>query len=424
MAERRIGLRDVKALKPNGEIWDSAVTGYGARRRTGTAITFMLRYRNAEGRQRRYIIGRLGSPWTPETARAEAQRLLGEVAAGGDPAADKQARRKAETVAELCDLYVIEAKAGHILGRGGRPKKNSTIRFDEGAIRAHILPLIGARTVVSLTSRDIEKMMHSVAEGATARAIKTRPRGLARITGGRGIASRVVGLLGGIMTFAVVHAMRPDNPCARLRRFAGNPRTRRLSDDEYAALATGLEASERAMWPAAVAGMRFLSLTGWRSGEMLALRWRDVDLARRTARLTDTKTGASMRPLSHAAIDMLKGMTRLNDSEFVFPASRGHGPMLGFKRFAARIIDQAGLPGDLTPHTLRHSFASTANDLGLSDSTIGMLIGHKGRSTTTSLYVHSADLVLLAAADQVANRIAELMGESSENATVVAYHRV
>jgi site-specific recombinase XerD len=98
--------------------------------------------------------------------------------------------------------------------------------------------------------------------------------------------------------------------------------------------------------------------------------------------------------------------------------------MLGFKRFAARIIDEAGLAGDLTPHTLRHSFASTANDLGLSDSTIGMLIGHKGRSTTTSLYVHGADAVLLQAADQVANRIAELMGESSGSATVVAYRRV
>jgi integrase len=58
---------------------------------------------------------------------------------------------------------------------------------------------------------------------------------------------------------------------------------------------------------------------------------------------------------------------------------------------------------------LRHSFASLANDLGHSEPTIAALIGHKGRSVT-SRYVHSADAVLLAAADVVANRTLELMG--------------
>ena len=55
------------------------------------------------------------------------------------------------------------------------------------------------------------------------------------------------------------------------------------------------------VWPAAVAAARFLALTGWRSGEALGLRRAEVDLARRTARLADTKTGLSIRPLSHPA---------------------------------------------------------------------------------------------------------------------------
>ena len=59
-------------------------------------------------------------------------------------------------------------------------------------------------------------------------------------------------------------------------------------------------------WPIAVAATRFLALTGWRRGEMLALRWSEVDLVTRTARLEDTKTGASLRPLSHAACGMLR----------------------------------------------------------------------------------------------------------------------
>jgi integrase len=77
-----------------------------------------------------------------------------------------------------------------------------------------------------------------------------------------------------------------------------------------------------------------------------------------------------------------------------------------------------GLPGDATPHVLRHSFASLAADLGYSEPTIAALVGHKGRSIT-SRYVHSADAVLLAAADAVANRTVKLIGEHKTEDAVV-----
>ena len=419
---KRIGLGELKRLAPNSEILDTAVVGFRARRQTGPAITFSLVYRNAAGEQRRVTIGRWGSPWTPDTARTEAQRLLGEVAAGLDPAQDKRDRRRALTMNELFATYLDEAGAGRILGRGGRAKKASTITFDEGAIRAHLAPLLGDRKVSDVTRRDVEKLMHAIASGATARTIKGKPRGLGRVTGGRGIATRTLGLLGGIFSFAISREIRDDNPCARLRRFAGEPRQRRLSDDEYAALASGLSASEGKMWPPAIACLKFIALTGWRSGEALGLRWKDIDLARRVAFLSDTKTGRSIRPLSHAACDVLRSVTRLADDALAFPASRPGVEMGGFKRFARRIIEAAGLPSDITPHVLRHSFASTANDLGLSEATIAMLIGHKGRSVT-SRYTHGADSVLLAAADQVANRIVELTREASASDTVVELRR-
>src|SRR5215467_11914816 len=74
-----------------------------------------------------------------------------------------------------------------------------------------------------------------------------------------------------------------------------------------------------------------------------------------------------------------------------------------------RIIKLGGLPADITPHTLRHSFASLAGDLGYSETTIAALVGHSGR-TMTSRYVHAADAVLLAASDVVAARTTDLMG--------------
>jgi integrase len=126
--------------------------------------------------------------------------------------------------------------------------------------------------------------------------------------------------------------------------------------------------------------------------------------------LRDTKTGLSMRPLSHAACDVLHNVPR--SSHLVFPATRGSGDvvMSGFKKFWRRIAKLGGLPPDVTPHVLRHSFASLAADLGYSEPVIAALVGHQGRSTT-SRYVHSADAVLLAAADAVADRSTKLMGE-------------
>src|SRR5262249_45351379 len=160
----------------------------------------------------------------------------------------------------------------------------------------------------------------------------------------------------------------------------------------------------------AIAGARFLALTGWRSGEVLGLRWNEIDLARRTATLGDTKTGQSVRPLSHAACDVLRSVSRSGD--LVFPATRGEGDVImsGFKKLWKRIAKLGELPRDVTQHVLRHSFASLAADLGYSEPVIATLVGHQGRSTT-SRYLHSADAVLLAAADAVADRSAKLMGE-------------
>ncbi len=423
MGDKRIGLRDVRALKPGQTIWDAAVTGFGARRQRSKAVSYVLIYRTKEGRPRWYTIGRHGAPWTPDSAREEAKRLLGDVASKTDPAADKKTKRKAKTVTELCDLYLADAEAGRVLTRSKKAKKASTLATDRGRIVRHIKPLLGSMKVAAVTPDDVETFMHQVAEGKTAGKTKTKPRGLARVRGGRGTASRTVGLLGAIFTYAVKHRMRANNPVHGVVRFADGERKRRLSDDEYQMLGAALgKAVDERFWPAAVMAARFLALTGWRSGEALGLRWNEIDLVRRTATLGDTKTGRSMRPLSHAACDVLRKLTRLSNNALVFPATRGDGRMSGFPKLWTRIAKLGGLPPDVTPHVLRHSFASQAADLEYSEPTIAALIGHKGRSIT-SRYIHSADAVLLAAADAVANRTAELMGERGAGGVVVKLPR-
>jgi integrase len=407
MGERvRIGLRQIQGLQPGEVIWDSIVGGLGARRQRSNAVSYFVYYRTSEGRQRWHTIGRHGA-WLPDTARAEARRLLGDVARGEDPAGAKHAGRKAITVSEFCDQYLLDAKVGLVLSRFGQAKKTSTLLGDRGRIERHVKPILGKLKVAAVTDDDVRDLRDAIAGGKTAGNIKTGPRGLARVTGGKGAATRTLRLLGGIFSYAVQRKLRADNPVKGVPLFKDGARTRRLSPEEYRALGKALKkAHESGMWPPAVAAARFLALTGWRHSEALCLHWRDVDITKRTAHLGTTKTGYSMRPLSKAACAVLRSLPRAH--ELVFPASRGNGPMTGLKKRWKRISKLGNLAADISPHVLRHSFASVAADLGYSDITIGALIGHRGRSMT-SRYSHAADAVLLAAADAVAEQISEPM---------------
>src|SRR5229473_7244216 len=144
MVERkRIGLREARALRPGEIIWDAAVAGFHARRQKGPAVTYAVFYRTKEGRQRWHKIGRHGAPWTPEKAREEAVRILGGVADGADPAAEKRAIRKANTVAELCDLYLVDAEAGRVLTRSKEPKRRRRLPTTKAGFNRPSSPLSG-----------------------------------------------------------------------------------------------------------------------------------------------------------------------------------------------------------------------------------------------------------------------------------------
>ncbi len=418
MQGKRIGLKEIRALGAGETIWDAAVPSFGARRQKGPVVSYILKYRTAEGRQRWLTIGRHGAPWTPDTAREEARRLLGIVVTGGDPSGDKAARRTAPTVAELCEDYLQDAEAGRLLTRRKTAKKDSTLITDRGRIRRHIIPLLGRLQVRAVARQDVEAFMHAVAEGKTAARTKTKKkRGLANVRGGKGTASRTVGLLGAIFTYSVRKGLRADNPVHGVTRFADGRRERRLSEKEYAFFGDALRrAEEAAVWPDAVLAIRFLMLTGWRSGEALDLTWHAVDLDRRSATLFDSKTGRSLRPLSNAACDVLRRMSGRDG--LVFRASRGGGKLTGLRKIWNRVMAMGSVPADITPNVLRHSFASLASDLGYSEATIGTMIGHKGL-TITSRYVHSADVVLLAAADAVANKTLGLIGDAADCKVVV-----
>jgi integrase len=144
-----------------------------------------------------------------------------------------------------------------------------------------------------------------------------------------------------------------------------------------------------------------LAVTGWRSSEVKNLRFSEVDLERRVATLGDTKTGVSVRPLSGAAVEIIKRQGA--KGEYVF--EHEHASPIGNLR--SRWI-KLGMLEDVTPHVLRHSVASLAADMGLPDHQIAGLLGH-ARQGITSRYMHLGDKALLDASDLVANETLRLM---------------
>lgn len=411
---RRIGLREVRGLEPGEFVWDTGVVGFFARRQRTEAVTYGIKYRTAEGTQRWATIGRHGAPWTPDTARLKAKEILGEVVKGHDPSTASRALRSSMTVAELCASYLADAEAGRVTTRKGVPKSVATLKTDHSRISAQIVPLLGDRKAAAITSDDIEAFMQAVIDGKAARREKVGKRAVSNVRGGRGAASRTVGLLGAVFAYAVRKKLRTDNPVRGIIRPADGQKDRRLTRDEYNLLGRGL--AKTSAWPHALAAVRFLALTGWRSGEAVNLRWGELDLERQTARLTQTKTGASLRPLARTAVELLlaqKGsVPDKGPNALVFPAARD-GSALSLPRVFAKIVRSAELSEEVTPHVLRHSFASVAADLGYSEPTIASLIGHKGGGITRR-YIHSADAVLLAAADAVAGFVADTMNRPVE----------
>ncbi len=227
--------RFVEAVEPEAKgqaIWDDELPGFGLRVYPSGKRSYIVQYR-ARGRSRRYTIG-LHGVWTPETARREAKALLGHVARGNDPAEERDEDRKALTVKQLCEQYIEDMEAGLIMGKGGRPKKASTIEIDVGRIRRHIIPLLGTRRVRDITKPDMNNLMKDIIAGKTRVVMKTEKlRGKAIVRGGRGTAIRTMGLLGGIFSYAVESGVIDHNPTHGLRKPKYQVRDRRLSEAEY-----------------------------------------------------------------------------------------------------------------------------------------------------------------------------------------------
>lgn len=427
----RIGKRSVEAAKAEAaiyRIWDADLKGFGLRVSPAGLKTYFVWYRAGEGRaaaRREYTIARHGE-MTPEEARSEAGKVLGRVRLGEDPQAKRHRARDEMNVSALCDLYLAEGVA---------TKKPATLVSDRSRIRSHIKPLLGKRPASAVTTAEVTKFMRDVAAGKTAAplkpsrkalrakglkgkalaAVETRKRADPAARGGKGTASRTLGLLGAIFAFAVREEIRADNPVRGVAKFKDKQSQRFLAADELARLTTALKSAEDA--GANMHGLnviRLLTLTGARKGEIEGLRWSEVVFERACLRLADSKTGARTVPLGAAALVCLQALPRSKVSTFVFPAEtdpKRH--YVGTPKIWEQVRAAAGLAG-VRLHDLRHTYASFGAAGGLSLPLIAAILGHKDVKTTQQ-YAHLADSPVKAAADRTAAAIDGAMKGAAGN---------
>lgn len=412
MAQAKLNKRTLDAMPIPKEgqefLWDTEIKGFGVRVVPSGLKTFVIQYRNIENRQRRAKLGRYGV-MTVEQARDAAKIKLADVAKGEDPAEEAQKARSAMTVAEMCQWYLVEARAGNILGRKNLPIKESSLNMDESRIKTHIIPLLGRRVVKHLKIADVEKMQSDVRDGKTAKD-RTGGRG-GKASGGPGVASRCVGTLQAIIGHAKHKGLLEEHPTKGAKKLAGKKNIRRLSIEEIVILGKALAYAERnGENPVGVAIIRTLCLTGYRREEAQAMHRAWVSGRGGYVAFPDTKGGMQIRAIGPEAVKIVLGQPVHADNPHVFPATIGEGSFTAVAATLKRVCQLVGLE-KVTPHTLRHTFGSMAGELGFSELVIRAMLGHASQSVTQD-YVH-IDEALKLASQRTSDEIARLLDEGA-----------
>jgi integrase len=405
--------RFVESLRPgtlDQVIFDDELPGFGLRLFKSGKRSYVVQYRNAQGRSRRMTLG-LHGKITAEQARLLAHRVFAKVRDGIDPVAARLAYLEAPTVDRLLDRYLAE----HVKRRN-RPATRAEITR---LVDRHVRPVLGKLKVEAVTRQDMAKLHRSLAD---------TPRQ----------ANLVLAYCSKAFSLAEEWGMRPEssNPCRRITRNPESHRERYLSPDELARLAATLRMAETIGLPWIVnekgakakhlakaenrrtlcsrvitAAIELLAFTGCRLSEVLNLRWEHVDLNENMLILPETKTGKWQTVLlNEPAQQILAELEATRASDWVLPSRRDANRPLTKDWIEAkwqRIRVAAGLP-DVRLHDLRHTVGTVAAQSGANGFLIRDLLRHRDLATT-SRYVHRDLTPQRALTELVGDRIALAM---------------
>jgi len=364
-------------------LWDESLPGFGLRVRPTGVKSYLIQYRNCEGRSCRVTLGRHGI-LGPDEARRGARQRMAAVLLGEDPAAQKHALRKEPKFPELAERYLRQHAEVY--------KKSRSVQEDRRLLETVILPKFGSERVSAITRADVTTLHYSLV---------TTPIQ----------ANRALALLSKMFNLAEVWELRPDgtNPCRHLRKYPEKKRERYLSTPELVRLGDVLRAAEeRGTEPAeAILAIRLILLTGARHNEVLTLRWQDVDAERGALTLPDSKTGRKEIVLAAPTAQLLEAASRRSGSPWVVPGRDPAKHLFSLNGPWRRLRLNAGL-ADVRIHDLRHTFASTAVGLGLGLPVLAGLLGQT-QLATTQRYAHLDLDPRRRAAEAVAGQLDQLL---------------
>ena len=376
----RLTKRSVEALAIEAKdylAWDKDLRGFGLRVYPSGKKTYLVQYR-AGRRTRRITIGQHG-PLTAEEARTRAKQLLGDVARGGDPSAEKRAKMTAPTVAGLCERFLEEYAKEHC--------KPTTQRTYSTLIRNHIAPKMGFLRIGDVTRADVIVLHYGMRETPYQ-------------------ANRALSMLSKMFNVAEDWGLRAEgsNPVRRIKKYREIEKKRYLTDEEQRRLGEvlGEVLADGSETIHVVTAFMVLLLTGCRRGEIQTLKWEYVHYTHLD--LPDSKTGRRRIPLPREAYDLLAALPRREGNPYVILGVTEGKHINDLERPWRRIRSRAGID-DVRIHDLRHTYASVAMKDGIDPFTLKEIMGHRNLQTTLR-YAHLADDAVQRAAGSVAARLA------------------
>ena len=359
--------RDRRYERPDG---DGGLVGFYLSIQPSGHRSFVLRYRNSDGKPCKLTIGPGTMPVAE--ARKRARVAVGEIAKGGDPAAAKRAVRAAKvipgdaprTIGELIDLFLKERPRPK---RRKREARESTWQSYSCALRKDVTPLWKDRRLDAITSDHVAALLDAVAKG--------RPSA----------ANRIYIVLGRLFAWGVSKKWLKISPVTDdvVMPSEVTKRDRTLKNYE---LRLVLGAADT-LPPQESAFVNLLLLTAARRNEVAHMEWAEIDENERLWHLPAhrTKNGhAHDLPLSDAALAILASLPR--DGAFVLPHSGGTGPISDFSRLkkhldaAITALNGGASIAEWRFHDLRRTVTSRLPDLNVSQETAERLLNHIGES--------------------------------------------
>jgi integrase len=330
-------------------VHDSQRQGLCVELRSANAMSFYF-YRWIDGRPQKIRLG--GFPaMTVDQARREAAKLLGQVAAGANPAAERRAARVEHVFGQLFDWW-LENHAKLNLRSWQQAEK----------WHARFLGHWKHRRLSSISRAEVAALHVAIGK-----------------KNGQTSANRVLALIRAVFNKADGIGYSGANPALRLQLFREKSRDRFLQPDEVPAFWESLQHE-----PALFQDFFTVALlTGARRRNVEAMRWEEVNLPGACWRIPQTKNDEpQLVHLPAVAVKILQRRHEENgSSEWVFPSRGKTGHLVEPKGAWKRIVERAGL-ADLRMHDLRRTLGSWQAMAGVSLPIIGKSLGHKSQQST------------------------------------------